>query len=198
VTKVKGDLGCIQRAFGEGVIQPWSALNFGDSSLAPVRRYMLPDEDEAAERAAAAARRQDFFADIKAMRENGFEVLQDDVDTIAKSYGVDAPRLPTIIAAPENLPTESARQTSVTMVDSVLAADIAAAAEKSRAEILLERDTALASARSSDARADRERERADRERERADSAEQFVSGCQRRSAELAAELQSIRDSEITP
>ncbi len=37
-TKVQGDLACLQRAIDTGVIQPWCALNFGDSSFADVLR----------------------------------------------------------------------------------------------------------------------------------------------------------------
>lgn len=111
LTKVRGDLGCIQRAFQTGVIEVWTALNFGDSTLAPTRRYMLPDADKEAWRKAIGTRRAAFFADMKSTRENGFEITQDYVDTIAEEYDVTAPQLPkesgakapTIALAPTDL-----------------------------------------------------------------------------------------------
>lgn len=117
VTKVKGDLGCIERGILTGVIQPWAALNFGDSSLAPSRKYMLPDADEEAWRAAIATRRTAFFADIAAARSNGFTVDQDYVDVTAKEYDVTPPKLPeaTDAKAPtiQLAPTDLARVISV-------------------------------------------------------------------------------------
>src|SRR5262249_10848254 len=44
-TIVEGDLECLERGFKTGTIEPWTALNFGDSSLAPTRKYLLPDPD---------------------------------------------------------------------------------------------------------------------------------------------------------
>jgi hypothetical protein len=111
LTKVRGDLGCIQRAFQTGVLEVWTALNFGDSTLTPTRRYMLPDADMEAWRKANAVRRTAFFADIKAQRDNGFEVTQASVEATAKEYDVTAPALPkdtgtkapTIALAPTDL-----------------------------------------------------------------------------------------------
>ena len=100
-TIVQGDLEAIERGFREGLIEPWCALNFGDSTLAPSRVYMLPDADEEAKRAEEEAKRADdakhrqaFFADIRATRELGFVVDQPYVDTVARFYGVEAPKLP--------------------------------------------------------------------------------------------------------
>ncbi len=111
VTKVKGDFGCIERCFGTGVVEIWTALNFGDSSLAPSRKYMLPDVDEEAWRAAIATRRTAFFADIESARANGFVITQEYVDATAKEFDVTPPRLPeetgaktpTIALAPTDL-----------------------------------------------------------------------------------------------
>lgn len=47
-TRVRGDLGCMERCIHTGGIEPWTAINFGDSSLAPYRRYQLPDDDKRA------------------------------------------------------------------------------------------------------------------------------------------------------
>lgn len=93
-TLVEGDLRCIERGLLTGTIEPWCAVNHGDSSLAPKRRYLLADADADAARAAMSARRAAFFADIAAARENRFDITQSYVDEVAKMHGVDAPSLP--------------------------------------------------------------------------------------------------------
>ena len=112
VTKIKGDFGCIERCFHTGVMEVWAALNFGDSSLAPRRTYLLPDADEEAWRAAVGTRRQAFYADVAAARANGFPITQDFVDALALEYDVAPPELaevdddakaPTIALAPTDL-----------------------------------------------------------------------------------------------
>lgn len=90
-TWAEGDLKCIQRGLSEGTIEPWTAINFGDSTLAPIRKYMLPDQDADAERKSYAERKTAFNADVKAMRENGFVIDQPTMDALAKRYGVEAP-----------------------------------------------------------------------------------------------------------
>lgn len=110
-TKVEGDLKCIQRGIETGVIQPWCAMNFGDSSLAPSRRYMLPDADADAARASVGTRTDAMYAEIKKAKDLGFEVKQDFVDAVAEKYSVAAPQLPketeakvpTIALAPTDL-----------------------------------------------------------------------------------------------
>jgi len=105
-TKVQGDLECIERGLLTGLIEPWCAINFGDSSLAPARRYLLPDADEDALRASVADRRAAFFADIAAARDNGFDVTQEYVDAVAKEYGVTAP----VLAPPPPAPVTNAHR----------------------------------------------------------------------------------------
>lgn len=92
-TKVRGDLEAISRGINTGAIEPWCAMNFGDSTLAPKHRYMVPNEDEDALNAATQARRQAFFADIAASRENGFEITQDYVIEVARAYDIEPPTL---------------------------------------------------------------------------------------------------------
>lgn len=116
-TIVQGDLEALERGFREGVIEPWCALNFGDSSLAPTRSYMIPDADEEAKREGEAKRRKAFFDDIKASRDQGFVVDQTYVNDVAKSYDIDAPKLPeaTTTTAPTVVlaPTDVAKVTLV-------------------------------------------------------------------------------------
>ncbi len=54
---------------------------------------LLPDPDADAARASVGTRRAAFFADIKAAREEGFDVTQDYVAKVAKEYGIEAPTL---------------------------------------------------------------------------------------------------------
>lgn len=91
-TKVQSDTDCISRGI-KTAIEMWTAMNFGDSTLAPTRRYMLVDSDEDAERASMQTRRTAFFADVNEARNSGFEVDQAYVDELAKAYGIDPPRL---------------------------------------------------------------------------------------------------------
>lgn len=100
-TKVQGDLKCIERAIKTGVLDPWCAINFGDSSLAPTRRYMMPDADADADANAYAARSAAFHADIKEHRANGFLVDEDLVKELAERYGVRAPKIDTAPPKPE-------------------------------------------------------------------------------------------------
>jgi hypothetical protein len=93
-TKVQGDLACIERALLTGTIEPWCAVNHGDSTLAPERRYLLPDADADAARASLARRTSAFFEEIEKARSNGFAVDQLYVDSVAKKHGIDAPLLP--------------------------------------------------------------------------------------------------------
>jgi hypothetical protein len=102
VTKIQGDLACIERSILTGVIEPWCAVNFGDSSLAPERLYEIPDADEDARRDSFARRNQAFFADLKAAREAGFQPTPDYVEALAKQHGVPAP--PAAPAAPALAP----------------------------------------------------------------------------------------------
>lgn len=107
-TIVQGDLECIERGFKTGVIDPWCALNFGDSSLAPTRKYLLPDPDEDRARASIATRTEAFYAELEKARANGMLITQEFVDAVAKKNGVEAPTLaPT--PAPAATPLRAAR-----------------------------------------------------------------------------------------
>lgn len=95
-TIVQGDLGVISRALKTGVIDVWTALNFGDSSLAPTRYYLLPDNEENEDRKQMAARRASFYDDIKRARDLGFVVDKALVKEVASIFQVDAPELPEV------------------------------------------------------------------------------------------------------
>jgi hypothetical protein len=102
-TKVEGDLACITSGLQTGVIEPWCAMNFGDSALAPTRRYMLPDADADAARASEEKRTIAFFDEIDRTAKR-FEVTQKDVERIAKKHGVDAPMLKAVEGATATAP----------------------------------------------------------------------------------------------
>ena len=104
-TLVQGDLACLERSILTGVIEPWCAMNFGDSTLAPRRVYMMPDPDEEARRTSLATRRTAFFSDIQLTRDNGFEITQDYVNATAAAYEV----------APPTLPKQDAKAPSITL-----------------------------------------------------------------------------------
>lgn len=92
-TIVSGDLGAIERGARTGTIEPWTAVNHGDSSLAPTRRYMIPDPNDRAVREAFAKRTSAFFADLKAAKENNIIVDQQYVNDLAAQHNVPKPTL---------------------------------------------------------------------------------------------------------
>lgn len=108
-TYVQSDIACISRGLQTGVIAPWTAINFGDSSLAPERVYIFPDEDEDAAREAESKRVAAFFDEFERAKKNGFEITQAYVDELAERHGVEAPRL--VVKQPaEAAPTTPAPQ----------------------------------------------------------------------------------------
>ena len=116
-TIVQGDLECLERGILQGVIEPWCAVNFGDSKLAPKRVYMIPDSDADAERESVAKRRQAFFSDIRSAKDNGFRIDADFVARVAGDYAIEPPSLVEAGAAPppsfELAPTDLARVVTV-------------------------------------------------------------------------------------
>ncbi len=97
-TLVQGDFGALERGIFEGILQPWTAINFGDSTLCPSRRYLLKDEDADAERSAYADRLDRFLAILERMRAL-FPLTQDFVDSLAARFDVDAPSLALVAPA---------------------------------------------------------------------------------------------------
>jgi hypothetical protein len=89
---IEGDLRAFQRALLRGTIEPWCAINFGTSELAPKRRLLMPDADEDQRREATAARRKAFWDDLAAARAAGVEDLQAYAVETAKEFGLKAPR----------------------------------------------------------------------------------------------------------
>lgn len=107
-TRVQGDLACIERGLQTGVIEPWCAMNFGDSSLAPKRCYMMPDADADAFKKSLADRTAAFSAALKGLFDAGLVITQDHVNGLAEDFGVRPPTVqhaaaPVAPAAPSQL-----------------------------------------------------------------------------------------------
>lgn len=90
---VTSDLTCIMRGLHTGTYEPWAALNYGDSRLAPLRKYQIPDVDRDAVRESFAKRNNALFVDMKSAKEAGCVVDQEYVDALADKHGVPAPKL---------------------------------------------------------------------------------------------------------
>jgi hypothetical protein len=99
-TIVQGDLEALERAVLTGIIEPWTAINFGDSQLAPRRTYLMPDADAEQERTNLAQRMLAFHEEVSRRKANGFVVDQDVVNKLAEAFGVPAPALPAAAPAP--------------------------------------------------------------------------------------------------
>lgn len=95
VNIVESDLFALETALFEGVIVPWTAINFGDSTLAPWRHWVMPDADADARFDSVAKRRKAMREDVKEAREAGLLVDQEYVDALAKAFELDAPRVAT-------------------------------------------------------------------------------------------------------
>jgi hypothetical protein len=124
---VEADLSAIERGIQTGVLEPWAAINFGDSRLAPRRRYLRPDADEAARHEAMAKRTDAFHRAIKEHKEAGFTVDEEAVAELAQRFGVRAPRL--VVAVPKPVaPVAGAAPVAPPVVD--VDADAKALADK--------------------------------------------------------------------
>lgn len=93
VNIVESDLFALETALFEGAIVPWTAINFGDSSLAPWRHWLMPDADEDARIESIMKRRKALRDDLKEAKEAGLLVDQAYVDAVAAAYKLAAPRV---------------------------------------------------------------------------------------------------------
>lgn len=92
-TLIQGDFEAIEQGLNIGVYQPWTAVNFGDSSLAPSFRYLLPDPDEEQNRERTAVNQERLAKAVEHLKAMGAEVTQEVVDALAMTFGVAAPVL---------------------------------------------------------------------------------------------------------
>lgn len=85
--------GAMEPAIRTGTIEPWTAINFGDSELAPVREWLMPDADEDARRESLGRQMKGFLEALTMAKEAGLDVTQTWVDALALDFGVPAPSL---------------------------------------------------------------------------------------------------------
>lgn len=97
-TKVRGDLECIERAINTGLIEPWTAINFGDSSLAPKRRYTIPNDDLEAVRENTSKRVAAFYTALKDAHDAGLVLSDVYISQLAEDYGIRVPVLSAPVA----------------------------------------------------------------------------------------------------
>lgn len=88
-TIVQGDFECVESALSTGLYEPWTAINYGDSSYAPSLEYLLPDPDAAAKSRESSEKHARLLDTIKRMREEQMRVDQDVVNALARVFGVD-------------------------------------------------------------------------------------------------------------
>ena len=115
-TKIQGDFRAIQDGLRTGVFEPWTAVNYGDSSYAPSLVYLLPDVDGNENVAQIDIRRAAFAARLKELRESGMIVDQDVVTALALEYKIKPPTLAPIasVAVPLTLaPTDIAKAVTI-------------------------------------------------------------------------------------
>lgn len=109
-TILQGDIAAIEKGIRTGTMEPWCAVNHGDSALVPRRKYALPDPDQARIREDLIKREDAFTKAIQARKSAGFEIDQAWVNELAKSLGVTPGKLAaTERAAVELAPTDVAR-----------------------------------------------------------------------------------------
>lgn len=90
---VESDIMVFAEAILTGTIEPWAALNFGDSRLAPARCWQMPDADEDARRTSIGEHQELFFRHVDSLLEQGYVVNQETVNFLAKTYGITPPQI---------------------------------------------------------------------------------------------------------
>ena len=85
-TIVQGDLGAITRGARSGIIEPWTALNFGDSRQAPTRCYAIVDPDEQELITEKRARTTAYVEALATLQGSGIQLTQEIADELADQY----------------------------------------------------------------------------------------------------------------
>lgn len=102
-TKVRGDLEVISRGLDTGLIVPWCAINFGDSKLAPTRKYVVPNSDEQKVQEDYATRNEKFYEALKDAKAAGLTLTPVYIAELAGDYNV---RVPGLAEAPTSAPVK--------------------------------------------------------------------------------------------
>lgn len=109
-TILQGDVAAIEQGFHTGVMVPWCAANFGDSSLAPERLYELPDVDEQQQRDHATINENAFLQAYEMRKALGI-LTQEWADEYADRLGVSRVQVPEehLLPAAEAAPASGVR-----------------------------------------------------------------------------------------
>lgn len=87
-TRVQGDIEAIERGLRTGLYEPWTAINVGDSRLAPSLKYQIPDADADAKSSESAGRYKRLFETITGLRGVGVQVTQQEVNRFCRELGI--------------------------------------------------------------------------------------------------------------
>lgn len=90
-TKIQGDFEAIEQAINTGLLEPWAALNEGDSRYAPRLKYHMPDPDSERASEDAIKKHDRLFKTLEQYRANGMLIDQDVVDALCVTFGIDSP-----------------------------------------------------------------------------------------------------------
>jgi hypothetical protein len=96
-TIVRGDLECLTRGIDTGLIQPWTAINFGDSRLAPSREYLIPNADVENLKRNYAERNKAYTEALQTFANAGLTLAPEFISRLAEDYQV---RVPVLAVAP--------------------------------------------------------------------------------------------------
>ena len=97
---VRVELGAATTSYNAGFLRPWALYNFGDEDVVPRLVWLVPDPREQERIDALGRQHQAFAAAVKAYKAAGFVVDQPLVDQLAKSFGVEPPKLSAVVAVP--------------------------------------------------------------------------------------------------
>ena len=105
-TLVRSDLQCITRGIDTGLIEPWTAINFGDSRLAPSREYLIPNTEHEDVTKALAARNKAYTDVLEGYARAGVTLSPTFIQRLAEDYRVRVPELAVAPApvAPKDAP----------------------------------------------------------------------------------------------
>lgn len=122
-TKIQGDFEALEQGLFTGLYQPWTAINSGDSHLAPRLEYQLPDpdaDDKSEQRAKARTRLTTAISDLRNLQ---MTVDQPTVNALAAEFGVESvPTLADLSSLAPSVVLDAASTASAMRVREVRAA----------------------------------------------------------------------------
>lgn len=97
--KINGDAKTISRGIDTGLIEPWCAVNFGDSRLAPRRQYLMPNNDREEKTGNYAKRNDAYYKALVDAKQAGLVLTPAYIAQLAKDYRVRVPDLASVPTA---------------------------------------------------------------------------------------------------